>query len=286
MKKSNIFNCKALLLMALLVICTVLLAACSGDPYETYATAYKKLWVGGGINSNISADLKMESETRHFTGNFKVDSTKNIIYYEMETADGKTVQFSDGTYLYTQQGENKIKYRLGEGGDPKKNDAQQTQDEQAEDQEIPEFNTSDFLNEFSSMFEASKIKELGLFDPIQKAVVTKTTKNGDVYTLEVSDAVVKMFVNKLAVSQSESGDTVEVTDMKNFKYTATIKNGIVTSTTYSGDVTVKVPGSLMSSGEGKEYQVNFNIVMDFVDPGKAVTITLPSTDGYEEISGL
>ena len=280
MKKTSLF-----VMLAMLLICTVLLSGCGGDKYDSYASAYNKLWANGGIDANISADLKMDSESKHFDGNFKVDNTKNMIYYEMQTSEGKTIQFSDGSYLYTEQGDKKIKYPLGGGGDPKPTQEQQNLEGEA-NVEVPEFNTSDFLNDFSSMFEASKIKELGLFDPIAKAAVTKTTKNGDVYTLEVSDALVKIFVNKLAVKQTGKEDTVQVTEMKNFKYTATIKSGVVNATTYSGDVTVKVPGSLMSSGEDKEYQVTFNITMDFVNPGQAVSITIPSTDGYEEISGF
>lgn len=278
---------KSLICLAMLLLCAFLMTACSNNSasYDTYASAYNRLWSNGGIDASISADMKMEGESRHFDGNFKVDATKNQIYYELESSGGKTVQFSDGSYLYTEQGDKKIKYKLGAGGDSSK-PVQQPNPDGGEEKGAPEFNTSDFLNDFASMLEASKIKELGLFDPIAKAAVTKTTKDGDVYTLDISDTVVKIFLNKLAVSQSDSGDTVQVTQMKNFKYTAVITNGVVNAQTYSGDVTVKVPASLMGSGQEKEYQVNFNVTMNFNNPGKSVGFTLPSTDGYEEISGF
>ena len=210
----------------------------------------------------------------------EVDNTKNVLYYEMKTDNGSTIQFSDGSYLYTQQGDHKIKYSLkpsGNNGDP-------TAPENSEG--APEFSTSDFLEQFSSMFEASKIKDLGLFDPIPQAAVVKTTKNGDVYTLDVSDAIVKKFINTLAVNQAGTSDTVQVTDLKNFKYTATIKSGVVTETTFYGDVIVNVPASLTGSGEAKEYSVNMDIKITFNDAGKAVSISLPDTDGYEEIQSL
>lgn len=266
--------------MSVLLICAFLLSACGGPSYDSYGSAYNRLWAKGGINANITADLQMEGETRHFTGNFKVSNPDDLLYFEMEGSGGKTIQFSDGQYLYTIQGDNKTKYSL-QGS----SNRQPTQEEN-EITEAPEFSVSDFLDEFSSMFEASKIKDLGLFDPIPKAAVTKTTKNGDVYTLDVSDTIVQRFLNNLATSQSQSGDTVQVTKMQNFKYTATVKDSVVTAQTFSGIVTVKVPASLINADSDKEYQINFTINMDFVDPGSAVSITIPSTDDFEEISGM
>jgi hypothetical protein len=269
--KLSVNNRKALLTMAVLLVCAFILSACGGDQYATYSSAYKKLWANGGIDATISADLKMDGITNHYDGNFKVDNTKDILYYEMKTANGSTVQFSDGSYLYTQQGDHKIKYSLKPSGD----NGEPTVPENESGEGAPEFSSSEFLEQFSSMFEASKIKDLGLFDPIPQAAVVKTTKNGDVYTLDVSDSIVKKFVNTLAVNQAGTDDTVQVTDLKNFKYTATIKNGVVTETTFAGDVIVNVPASLTGSGAAKDYSVNMDIKITFNNAGQLSALRCP-----------
>lgn len=269
----------SVLLLAVL-LCALLLCACGSDPYTEYAAAYNKVSANGCIDADINAVLTLDGQTNTYNGNFKVDSKNNLLYYEM-TADGNTTtQFSDGSYLYTARGNDKVKYSLS-GGKPS---APAAEGGQQPEQDSPEFNTSDFLNEFSSFLEAGKIKELGLLDPIPKAAVTKTVKNGDTYSLTVANSLVERFVNTMAVNQSSSGgDTVQVKDLKNFSYTATVKNGFVKETVYAGDVTVTVPASLMSDGNAQEYTVNFKVTINFNNPGEMVTISLPATDEYREV---
>ncbi len=276
---------KITVLVALVLTAVFMLSACGTDPYTEYAAAYNKLAANGGIDANIRLTLEMDGTTQYYAGNFKVDNRKDMIYYEMESMEGKTIQFSDGNYLYIIQGDNKLKYSLkddgGNGDGPT-----EPQAPEGEEQTAPTFETSGFLGDFASMLEAGKIKELGLLSPIERAAVTKTTKNGDVYTLEVSDAIVKKFLNTMAEDQAGTSDTIQVSDLKDFKYTATIKNGVVTANTYSCSVTVKVPGSLMSDGNAVSYKLSLSIKVEYNNPGQAVSITLPSTEGYQEIQGL
>ncbi|MCR5138424.1 MAG: hypothetical protein K6C12_15255 [Oscillospiraceae bacterium] len=271
-------------ILTLVLVCSLLLSACGSDPYTEYASAYNKLTANGGIDANIKAKLVMDGETQNYAGNFKVDNTKNIIYYEMSAMEGKTIQFSDGTYIYTIQGDHKTKYKLNQ--DESEAAPEEGPEQNGENREAPEFDTSSFISDFASVLEVSKIKELELLSPIPKAAVIKTTKNGDVYTLQVADSVVQRFLNTMATEQSGTDDTVQLSDLKNFTYTATVKNGVVTANTYSGDVTVKIPASLMSNGVAKDLTLNFTINVDFVNPGKAVSVNLPSTDGFEEIKEL
>ena len=69
--------------------------------------------------------------------------------------------------------------------------------------------------------------------------------------------------------------------MKEFTYKATIENDVVEKVEYSGTVVVNVPANLMSSGEATVYNLEFVIVVDFIDPGNAVTVTIPSGDDYQ-----
>ena len=51
----------------------------------------------------------------------------------------------------------------------------------------------------------------------------------------------------------------------------------------SGNVAVTVPANLMASGEAAAYDLVFSVDVSFNNPGSAVTVTLPSTEGFEEI---
>lgn len=278
-KKSKTFsNSVKILLVSML--CMVLLAGCGGNKYSAYASAYNKVTASGGIDADLNASLTMDGQTSDYSGNFKVDTVNNLMYYEMGTGDEKTIQFSDGTYVYTGEKDQKVKYALGsEGTEP-------SEPQKDSGSDVPEFETSAFLQDFSKFLEAGSIREMGLLDPIPESAVTKTTKNGNVYTLTVADSVVEHFLNTMAKNQTDDGDTVQVSDLKNFNYTATVENDIVTGVTYSGSTTVNVPGSHMSDGQDASYTMDFNIKIKFNNPGSAVTVEIPDTSEYKEVDSL
>ena len=279
--KNKKFTRKVLCLLAVLTLSVVALTACGGDPYGEYSAAYNKVTANGGLDANIDAALKMDGNTVNCTGSFKVDTSKNIMYYSLTTDGDQITQYSDGSYLYTEQDGHKTKYSLN--AKPEQSNAKNKQEQK--EASGSEFNTTQFLKEFSSFLEAGKIRELGLFTPIAKAVVNKTEKNGDVYTLKVSDTLVKQFLNTLAKNETgkSSGETIQITKLDNFGYSATVSNGIVTGVNYSGTVVVSVPASLMSSGTAAEYNLEFTIKTTFNNPGTAVTIDIPSTEDYETV---
>lgn len=265
--------------------CVLGLSACGGSsPYADYAAAYNKVSAGGGIDADITLEATMDGTTETHEGTFRVDNTNNMLYYEMTSDGEKTTQFSDGEYLYTERGTNKTKYSLS-GSQPSATPSKNGDGTQP-DQEAPEFDTDEFMNEFGSILDAGKIRDLGLLEPLAESVVTNITKDGSTYNIEVADSVVQTFVNAMVREQSGS-DTVEVSNLTNFKYSATESNGVITSVTYSGDVTVKVDGSLMSDGNDAEYSLTFKITINFQNPGEAVVVTLPDdADSYTEVSNF
>lgn len=277
-KSSAIGNVVKVLFVSLL--CMVVLAGCGGNKYSSYASAYNKVTSAGGFDADLKVSLTMDGQTSNYTGNFKVDTVNNLMYYEMGDGNDKTIQFSDGTYVYTEQNGKKVKYALNsEGTEP----AEPQKDNSAE---TPEFNTTEFLQDYSSFLEAGSIREMGLLDPIPQAGVTKTTKNGNVYTLTISDSVVEHFLNTMAKNQVDDGDAVQVSDLQNFQYTATVEKDVVTAVTYSGTTTVNVPGSHMSDGQDASYTMDFNIAVNYNNPGSAVSVSLPDQSEYEEVSSL
>ena len=282
--------CKAIALLMTAGLVLGLAACGGGGDYDAYAAAYNRVTAEGGMDVDLSASLTMDGTTKTAEGNFKVDNSgdKTILYLTADM-DGETItQFSDGEYLYTDAHGQKTKYTLGEKQSQertKDNDQMKdSQDKPADAQEgdAPTFNTESFLQDFASFLEAGKIQEMGLLSPITKAAVTKTTKDGDVYTLEVSNAITEKYLNTLASNvMADEEETVTVKDMKNFTYKATVEGDYVTALTCGGDMTVDVPASINSTGEAGTYELSVSITATFNNPGSAVTISLPSTDGYE-----
>ena len=269
-------------LAATLAAGMLMLTACGSNAYDGYASAYNKVTANGGMEAEFDVDLEMDGEKVQSEGDFKLDTSSgsNILYYEMSTGDNDIIQFSDGEYIYTQVGESKSKFKINSeptGGDSGKEEQKDSSGT---------FNTNAFLNEFSSFLEAGKIKELGLLSPVEKAAVKSTKKDGDTYTLEFSEALVKKYLNTLV--QNETGksadETIQIDELNDFVYKATEKNGILTNVEYTGVLKVNVPGSLMDDGNDKTYDLDLDIKIKFKNPGESVTVELPSTDGFTEVN--
>lgn len=276
MKKKRILK-----MAAILTLTVSMLTACGGSGYDTYASAYKKVTANGGMDADFDVSLKMDGTTKKGSGNFKLDTSdgNNILYYEMDVDGSKVTQFSDGSYIYTDAGGNKTKYSMNAKPSGSANS------EAAQKEASQSFSTEAFLSEFASFLEAGKIKELGLLSPIEKAAVTKTSEKDGVYTLSFSDSLVKKYLNTMISNETQAsgGDTLTIDKLTDFKYKATVKKDIVTNVEYSGTIAVKVPASLMESGKEADYDLDFTIQIKFVNPGDAVSINIPSTDGYTEL---
>lgn len=259
------------------------LTACGGsDAYNDYAAAYNKVTAKGGMEAEFDVSLEMDGEKQNLDGDFKLDTsgTNAVLYYEMNTGDGQVIEFSDGEYMYVDMDDKKIKYSLsGTSISAEPETAQDTKESEGT------FNTSAFLSQFSTFMEAGKIRQLGLLSPIEKAAVSKIEKSGDTYKLTFSDALVKKYLNILV--QNETGksadETIQINELKDFTYEATEKNGMISDIEYKGVLKVDIPGSLLTSGEDTTYDLDLDIKTKFVNPGEALSVELPSTDGFDEI---
>lgn len=271
--------------VALSVLAAFVLTACGGgDAYNEYSSAYKKVTANGGMDANFDVSLSMDGTTSNCTGNFKLDTSdgNNVLYYEMDFNGSKVIQFSDGEYLYSESDGHKTRYSLNA---KPSSSGDQEKVQKKENSSKDGFNTSEFLNEFSSFLEAGKIKEMGLLSPIEKAAVTNVSESNGVYTLKFSDNLVKKYLNLMIENETQSSDSeaLKIDEMKDFSYQATVSGGIVTKVSYSGTIQVCVPASLMASGEETNYDMDFDIQITFANPGEAVSVTLPSTDGYTDL---
>lgn len=283
---------KAISSAAAAVIAMSVFTACGeSSDYSSYASAYKKVTASGGMNADFSLTLKMDGVTTESDGNFKLDTSdgNNILYYTMKVDGEDIIQFSDGSYIYTESDGHKTKYALNSkpSASAEREDVQQ-KDAQANG--TGSFDSAEFLKEFSSFLEAGKIKELGLLSPIEQAAIKSIKSEGSsgdqTFTLEFSENLVKKYLNIMIENETgkSGGDALSIDEMTDFSYSAQAKDGVITGTVYSGVIKVTVPASLMSTGEQATYDMDFSIDIDFVDPGSKVSVSLPSTDGYDLIS--
>lgn len=285
------FASKAVSAASAAVMAMTMLTACGGNDYSSYASAYKKVTANGGMDADFSLTLKMDGVTTESEGNFKLDTSggNNILYYSMNVDGDDIIQFSDGSYIYTESDGHKTKYALN-SKPAASGDKENVKQKDAQANGTGTFNSAEFLKEFSSFLEAGKIKELGLLSPIEQAAIKSISSEGSgddkTFTLEFSENLVKKYLNIMIENETgKSGENaLTIDEMTDFSYVAQAKNGIITGTVYSGVIKVTVPASLMSTGEQTSYDMDFTIDIDFVDPGNAVSVNLPSTDGFELIS--
>lgn len=271
-------------LTAIVMACTML-TSCGSKGYENYAAAYNKVTANGGLHAKFDLSLEMDGEKKETEGTFKLDTSsgKSILLYEM-TVDGNDVlQFSDGDYIYTNVDNQKSKFAI----DSKPSaDSESKEGSAKDDNSDGSFETSAFLSEFSSVLEAGKIKELGLLSPIEKAAIKDIKEENGVYTFTFSEEMVKNYLNIMVEKETgkSASDTVNINELNDFVYKATVKDGIITDTEYSGILKMNVPGRLLTSGEDTTYDIDLDIKITFVDPGNAVTVELPEDkDDYREI---
>ena len=269
-------------LIAFVMIAT--LSACgSNSDYDSYATAYRKVTAEGGMDVDLNVKLTMDNTEKNASGNLKVDNSgENTILYLTMDVDGESfTQFSDGEYMYTDARGSKIKFPLGEQNERTKGEDDPEPTE--ENAGAPSFDTTSFLKDFASFLEAGKIKELGILEPIDSAAISKTEKDGNVYTLTVSDKLTTHYLNTLSSTvMSNEEESVEVKDLKDFSYKATVENDYVKALNIDGSMTVVVPASISSTGKEESYDLSVSIEASFNNPGQKVSITLPDTSAYKE----
>ena len=259
------------------------MGACSSDSdaYSAYSSAYQKMSQTGSLNVVFNLSVKDDSQTMKSTGNMKMNS-KNEVYYEM-TINGKEIMqyvrngevhtFVDGTEQVastnnTKQGTERADIGGGEGQDSEKTAGSG-------------FNSEKFLEEFSGMLEAGKIKEMGVLDPIPKNYVKNITseKSGSdtVYTMTFPEQFLKTLLNAMIKEQVQtSGETISFDSLKDFECIAKENSkGYLYAIEYKGYTTVTVPGGYTTSGSAESFDLYIDLEMEIQNPGTAVEVVIP-----------
>lgn len=261
--------------------CMVLMAACSSnDKYEDYQEAYQAMSAPGSLDADITLDLVTDTETVKASGNMKMNQ-EGSMYYELKVGSTNVVQFvKDGT-LYSDVDGVKATY------DTKSKSGEKPRTESGEPmkEEGSGFNLSDFLEEFASMLEAGKIREMGLFDPIPKEVVKNVTVSesgdGKEYVLELPESAVEKLFNTMIEEQvSNEAYALQFDNLSDFNCTMHVNgSGVLDGMYYAGKTNVTVPAELAG---GSEEKIPLDVVIRITlnNPGSSIEVPAPDTSGF------
>ena len=272
---------KRIYTFALALVMVLACTACGGkgDAYTGYSEAYKKTSSVGSLNVVFELSVDTGDESMESNGNMKMNSS-NEVYYEMAingkeilqyVRDGEVHTFIDGTEQVssvdkTDKGPEKADPNGGEGQDNEKTGSSA-------------FDTEKFLEEFSGMMEAGKIKEMGVLDPIPskyvKSITSEKSGNDTVYTMTFPEEFLKTLLDTMAKEQLE-GDYLSFDALKDFSCVSKANSdGYIYFIQYKGYTTVTVTGELMTSGEDETFDLNIDLQMTIQDPGTPVEVTFP-----------
>lgn len=254
----------------------------SGNTYGDYEEAYMALMAPGSLNTDITLILNMEEETVRAEGNMKMDQS-GAMYFELEMGDKKVTQYAKDGKLYSDVDGAKEVY------DTSEKNAQKPvpKDGDARKEEGSGFSTTEFMEEFASMLEAGKIREMGLLDPIPEQMIDEITakeeENGIIYTLDLPDSFMEKIFNIMIREQvSEEEYAVSFSNLKEFRcYMHENADGILDGMRYEGNTDVTIPEALTGEAEKTE-NLSLELQLDVVDPGSEVTIPEMDLSGFEE----
>lgn len=266
--------------LVLAVLCA--LTACGGsDAYSSYSEAYKKTASVGSLNVEFELTVENEDTSIESTGNMKMNSD-NEVYYEMVIngkqimqyiQDGQVHTFVDGTEQVSStdnkdSGTERANPEGGEGQSNEKTDG-------------TGFNTEKFLEEFSGILEAGKIKEMGVLDPIPskyiKEITAKESDSKTTYTITFPDEFLEALLDVMIDEQlGSSSTTIDFSNLKDFKCICKENSkGYLYFIEYKGYTTVTVPGDLMEDGKEESFDLYIDLEMEIQNPGKAVDVVIP-----------
>lgn len=272
-------KCGTAMIMCAAIILS--LAGCGGGGYAAYKSAYQKMTAPGSLDVDLSLKLVTSEDTVKAKGNMKMNK-EGKMYYEMKVNDTDVVQFTDGDKLYSEI--NGIKAVYSTGG----KDAERpvTEGGTEEKDQGTGFNVTAFMEEFATMLEAGKIKEMGLLDPIPeagvKSVDTRDVSDGKEYTLHVSNNIVEKMFNTLVKEQVSDNDyALSFSNLEDFNCVMHVnKDGILNGMKYTFSTDVTVPEALTGSDE-EVISMDVELEVEIQNPGSSVDVPEMSTEGYE-----
>ncbi len=277
MKRIN----KILALTLALVMMTLCLTACGGgDSYTDYTNAYKKTASPGSLNVEFELAVTADGQDMESTGNMKMDKNNNL-YYEMVINGKEITQYVTNGEIHTfVDGRETVASTDNKDAGSERGNPEGGENDPNEKKDGTAFNTDKFLEEFSGMLEAGKIKEMGVLDPIPSRYIKEITSKADgnevVYTMTFPDEFLEVLLDSMTSEQTTDDGGISFSNLKDFTCVAKQNSdGYLYFIEYSGFTTVTVPGAYMEDGQEHSFDLDIDLEMTMVNPGTAVTVEIP-----------
>jgi hypothetical protein len=263
--------------IAIAAVAAAIIAAAAifftSSPYTGYSSAFSKTSKINGAEYNTSAQITVDGKTTTATGNFKIrDISTKVNFVNVMSIGGTTVtQFTDGETIYVDDGQTKTKFKIGEK-------QQQTQ------KAAGEFSIDNYVQEFSGLLDASKIKDLKIVDKLDQRIIEKITKksvNGSTqYDVTLASALVSDIFKSIVSSEGQGGVNPDCV-LRSFSYSATANaSNYIENIAYTVDMDVTFPAALTGNAGDETKSVHLELAMDAVNPGAPASFSLPATDGF------
>jgi len=263
--------------LIIIIVAVVVIAAAIGvylifasSSYSLYSKAFDNTFSADSMELDTSVKAVLDDGTSISSkGNFKLkgmSSTPQFI--NTMTIGGQTItQFSDGKYVYTDDGSNKNKISLGDEPTPKQQERNNT-----------DFSFDAYISEFSGLLDASKIKQLNALEAVAEKYVDKieaqNVSGGKKFIVtllpQAVDELVDNFLNE-NLSDKSMSPTITINAIT---YSATVSSDYVTEVAFKIDMDIKAPG------ESTTRRGVVDFVLEPVNPGHTVRFDLPDTAGY------
>lgn len=274
-------NLKKIFVLALALVMALVCSACGGNSgaYSGYSEAYKKTSSVGSMNVVFELSVDNGEESMQSGGNMKMNSS-NEVYYEMVVNGKEILQYVQNGKIHTFiDGTEQISSTDKTDAGPERADPNGGEGQNNEKTGSSSFDMEKFMEEFSGMLEAGKIKEMGVLDPIPsryiKNITSEKSGNDTVYTMTFPEEFLKKLLNTMAKEQLE-GDYLSFDTLKDFSCVSKANSdGYIYFIQYKGYTTVTVTGDLMTSGEDETFNLNIDLQMTIQNPGTPVAVEIP-----------
>ena len=243
----------------------------SGSDYSLYSKAFDKTFKADSLELDTTVNAVVDGGSNiAATGNFKLKdmNSESPQFINTMTFDDQTItQFSDGRYIYTDDGRNKNKISLGDEPTPMQNKESNAG-----------FSIDAYISEFSGMLDASMIKKLNALEAVDEKLVDKIESSSVsggkkfIVTLlpQAVDEMMDTFLND-NLSDKSMSPTI---NLNSIVYTATVVSDYISEIAFSLDMNVTAPGEQTAS------RVTVDLSFKPVNAGQQISFSLPSTDGF------
>ncbi len=256
--------------------------AIGGDAYSSYSEAFRKTAGTGSLHVLFTLDLDDGETEVTSTGDMKVNAS-NEVNYAMEINGHEILQYiKDGQIRTIIDDKEMIASTDQKDQGVERGNPDGDKDAANEKADGTAFVAERFLEEFSGMLEAGKIKQLGVLDPIDsryiKDMEVEKEDDGTYYTMTFPKEFTQIILDIITSEQKDAAGTAIVfSDLQDFSVVSRENSdGYLDQIEYSGYTTVTVPADLTEDGEEMSFDLDIDLTIDIQDPGTEVKVEIPA----------